>query len=41
MSILVVGGAGCLGRAVLKRFGPLKLGPTLCVDLAPSDDATR
>mmetsp|Transcript_34213 Transcript_34213/g.69949 ORF Transcript_34213/g.69949 Transcript_34213/m.69949 type:complete len:259 (+) Transcript_34213:140-916(+) len=39
MSILVVGGAGCLGRAMLRRFA--KHGSAISVDLAESPEATQ
>jgi NAD(P)-dependent dehydrogenase (short-subunit alcohol dehydrogenase family) len=39
-SILVVGGAGCLGRAMLRKFAPTAASSvTMSVDLAPSSDA--
>mmetsp|Transcript_33565 Transcript_33565/g.75890 ORF Transcript_33565/g.75890 Transcript_33565/m.75890 type:complete len:149 (+) Transcript_33565:39-485(+) len=39
MSILVVGGAGCLGRAFLRKFGANLVFPVVSADLAPCDEA--
>ena len=42
MSLLVVGGAGCLGRSVLRSFRASRPGfNALSVDLVPSEDASE